>query len=493
MKCAESLADGVREREEKIATAAWKKSYFKTVISFNGPPGKLRGVLLALWDMSDPMGRSWHSLDSISRQSNTPKRTVQRYLDELAEGGWITKTQKTWSQLAIEQANLGFPLPGRHDDANAPVLILLTYKGKPAVEEMKLRIATDGHSGHDPRPKRPHGPVANLAHDPGNSVLATNKQDVGDPKHLQPPANSLIDHLEPAEREGWRALLKFYEQHYRRVYQARPTSAIPLQLAKPLGGHVADIAVLLRARLHAKDITIRLEDAIDRIADKAMGAWLESGGSDGKFLRKVAHRLSELQNDLPRRAKQALDTLVAEMTPKPEPRSANVVPFTPRNVIKHSSETPSSMLEQVRVKPVDCTDAPKCEVQAVSLQVLTTGQTTSESVQVKQSSTDAPRNDNTAVSSQVLPSRQTTGKLDQVKRVDGTDATEAYKLMERLRFPTWCDDKMALEMLHAKSIDEVVETVSRLRINEKSMTRPKIYAKIFIALYGPETRNDNRC
>ena len=480
MKCAESLADGVREREEKIATAAWKKSYLKTIIGTSGPPGKLRGVLLTLWDLSDPLGRTWHSLDSISQQSKTKKRTLQRQLDELEENGWITKTPMTWSQLAIEQANLNFPLPARHDDANAPVLILLTYKGKPAMEEMRLRVATNSQNGHDPRTKRSNGPMDKLAHDPGISVLAIHKQDVGDPG-APPPPSFLNNQLEPAEMEGWGALVHSYDLHYKRVYKARPTSEVPMWLAKPLGGHVADLAVVLRARLHARDVTISLEEAISRIADKAMGTWLDSKGSDGNFLRKVAHRMSELQNDLPRQARRAVDAILGEMTPNPEPRTANVVAFTPRNVVvKPSPElqplaevppTPQVIRHDEQfgfAKPNDCTDAPEPSAPAVSQQIPVKG--------------------------------QPTGKLDRVKPQDCTDAPssrvyEARKLLELLGKQGWCDEKMALEMLHARSLDVVVATISRLRIDEKSMTRPKIYAMIFIALYGPETRkdNDNHC
>lgn len=479
MTYAESRADGIREREDKIATTAWKKSYLKCVIGTNGPPGKLRAALITLWDLSDPMGRSWHSLHSISIHSRTAKRTLQRHLDELENKGWIKKTPMTWAQLALEQANLDFPLPARHDEANAPVLILLTFKGKAAMEEMKVRLATNSHNGHNPRPICPDRPLAKVANDPGNSVLAVNKQEVRDPEDRQSPPISLIRHLEPAESDGWHALLNSYDQHYHRVYGARPTAAIPMGLAKPLGGHVADLAVLLRARLHAKNVTISLEDAVCRIADKAMGTWLDSGGSDGKFLRKVGHRLSELQTDLPRRAKHAVDAILAEMSPQPEPRRANVVTFAPRNVL---------VKPQPATRQADCTDAPETSVAEGSSRILATGKQGQEK---QPDCTDAP--EITETSPRPEFARHATSKLDRVKPADCTDApakwaSDVPKLLERLGKPAWCDEKMALEMLHARSLDVVVETVSRLRINEKSMTRPKIYAMIFIALYGPVRR-----
>lgn len=572
MTCAKPLADGVREREEKIATAAWKKAYLKTAIGTNGPPGKLRGVLLTLWDLSDPMGRTWHSLHSISQQSKTKKRTLQRLLDDLEENGWITKTPMTWAQLAIEQANLGFPLPARHDDANAPVLILLTYKGKPAMDEMRLRVATDSQFGHDPRTKRSQAPMDKLAHDPEISVLAVNKQEVGDPKASQPPPAFLNNQLEPAELEGWGALLHSYDLHYKRVYKARPTSEVPMWLAKPLGGHIADLAVLLRARLQTRNVTISLEEAIGRIADKAMGTWLDSKGSDGSFLRKVAHRMSELQNDLPRQARQAVDAILGELSPKPEPRTANVVPFTPRTVVVkpnlelhpiievpntnppigreelHGSVKPNDStdapeenilavsarnsaerqtvgkLDQVKPsnctnaperdvpanssqisagrqaigelaqeKPNDCTDAPGWSVPAVSARNSIGRQTVGKLDQEKpKDCVDAPGPNAPASSPQILVPRQTTGKLAQVKRSDRTDAPqerviEARKLLDRLGKPTWCDETLAVEMLHARSADVVLSTISKLCIDEKSMTKPQIYAMIFIALYGPRS------
>lgn len=510
MTCAESLADGVREREDKIATAAWKKTYLKTLSGTNGPPGKLRAVLLALWELSDPMGRTWHSLRSISLQAKTPKRTVQRHLDELEDEGWIQKTPKTWAQLTLEQATLNFPLPYRDDEANAPVLILLTYKGKAAMEEMKLRIATPSQSGQNPRPNGRARPLAKVANDPDISVLDLQNKEVGDPRCRQAPPISSIGHLDPAESQGWQALLNAYDRHYIKTYIGRPTAPIPDELAKPLGGHIADVAVVLRARLHAKNVTISLEDAIGKIADKAMSAWLASPGSDGTFLRKVGHQLKALQIDLPRCAKQAVREILAEMSPPPLPRTTNVVTFTQRNVVVQPVPEPqlvagpapepsvqgvspqaSAIGEVNQVKQVDCTDTPEPSFPEASPQVPTNG----KADLVKQSDrTDAPIKQAIEASPQVL----TTGELDPVKRSNCTDAPEkrvsdARKLMVRLGKPTWCDEKMALEMLHAKSPDVVLETVSRLRIDEKSMTRPKIYAMIFIALYGPEARNDNRC
>lgn len=510
MTCAESLADGIREREDKIATAAWKKGYLKTIIGTNGPPGKLRGVLTALWELSDPMGRTWHSLRSISLQSKTPKRTVQRHLDELEDEGWVKRTPMTWAQLALEQANLEFPLPDRDDEANAPVLILLTYKGKAAMEEMKLRIATHSQSGRNPRPNCRARPIAKVANDPGISVLAVHNQEVGDPKHQQPPPISLISHLEPAEREGWHALLNAYDRHYRGVYDARPTAPIPMELAKPLGGHIADLAVVLRARLHARNVTISLEDANCRIADKAIGDWLSSKGSDGKFLLKVGHQLKALQLDLPNYAKHAVRAILAEMSPPPPPRTANVVAFTPRNIALKPALEPQPAARPVpepsspefspqiptngevdRAKPVARTDVPNLQPAEASPQARATG----ELDPVKPTNrTDTPEKQGAEAS----PKVPTTGKLDRVKPADCTDApdkqtADARKLMVRLGKPAWCDEKMALEMLHARPADVVFNTVSRLRIDEKSMTRPKIYAMIFIALYGPEARNDNRC
>lgn len=495
MKFAESLADGIREREDKIATAAWKKAYLKAVNGTNGPPGKLRGVLLALWDLSDPMGRTWHSLRSISLQSRTPKRTVQRHLDELEHKGWVTKTPMTWAQLALEQANLDFPLPARHDEANAPVLILLTYKGKAAREEMKLRIASNSQSGHNPRPNCPDGPLAKVANDPGISVLAVHNQEVGDPERSQPPPNSLIGHLDPAESHGWRAVLNAYDQHYRRVYKGRPTSEIPMGLAKPLGGHVADLAVVLRARLHANNVTIGLEDAIGKIADKAIGAWLDSAGSDGKFLRKVGHPISELQKDLPRRVRHAVDVILAEMSPQPAPRTANVVAFTPRGIVVKPAPESQPAAERAPEPSIPEASPNPATSELGTFEDFPKAPPTGKLDPVKRADcTDAPEPRLLKASTQV----PATSKRDSVKRQDCTDApdkqtSEARKLMVRLGKPDWCDEKMALEMLHARSADVVVETVSRLQIDEKSMTRPKIYAMIFIALYGPEARNDNRC
>jgi hypothetical protein len=339
--------------------------------------------------------------------------------------------------------------------------------------------------------------------------------------------------LEPAEREGWFALLNAYDRHYRGVYDARPTAPIPMELAKPLGGHIADLAVVLRARLHARNVAISLEDANCRIADKAIGDWLGSKGSDGKFLLKVGHQLKALQLDLPRYAKQAVRAILAEMSPPPPPRTANVVAFAPRNIaLKPAIEpqpaarpVPEPLVPEVppqlpvsgavdRAKPVDradapesraCeafgevdpvkradrTDAPEKQAAKASPEVSTTGKLDP----VKRADrTDAPEKQAAKASPEVL----TTGKLNLVKRADCTDApdkqtADARKLVDRLGKPAWCDEKLAREMLHARSADVVFETVSRLRIDEKSMTRPRIYAMIFIALYGPEARNDNRC
>jgi DNA-binding Lrp family transcriptional regulator len=535
MACAEPLADGIREREENKTSAAWKRPYLKAIIGSSGPPGRLRGVLTALWNLSDPMGRTWHSLRSIAHEAKTPKRTLQRYLDELEEEGWIKKTTMTWAQLALEQANFGFRLPARHDEANATVLIQLTFKGKLAMEEMEVRIVDGGHNGHNPRPKRSDRPMAKMAHDPGNSVLDVHNQSVRDPGHCQPPTNFSVGHLESTELEGWRALVGCYDIHYHRVYLARPTSEIPMRLAKPLGGHIADLAVVLRARLHERNVTISLEEAIYLIADKAMRAWLDSGGSDGKFLKKVAHRMSELQNDLPRRAKHALDAILAEMSPKPEPRTtaANVVAFAPRKPqpivevptapqVKPSDCADAHGPQQIpvtrkatgeldQVKPDDCTDAPTPHIHEVSQQIPATRKATGELDQAKPNDradareahvpkdcADAHETHDHEVSRQIPAARKAAGKLDQVKPNDRTDAPEkqasdAQKLVERLGKPAWCDENMAREMLHARSPDVVLETISRLRIDEKSMTRPKIFAMIFIALYGPEARNDNRC
>jgi hypothetical protein len=337
----------------------WKYAYEDLLWSKQKLPLNLRAILQVLLRLSDHLGRVWWSQAAIAEQAGCTVRTLRRLLPALEASGFAHVQAMTFRQLAVVQASLGLPLPGRNDDGQAPDLITLLVDGKPAKDlrpPSRKRVSSPGqvvlgsprtNLSFD-RPNQAVDPEDKSSDDP-RDLSADLYTNVGDPLGATHPSVNSVD----TEREGptpsfiapkkpetpspatsdetaWLALEAAYDAHYRRVYHARPTSK-PLAMESRLlmAGHLADMATLLHARFVERNVDVtRLEKPpVELLADEALRVWFDSAGTND-YLRRVSHRMGALPADLPYRARKALETLLERHAPKPEPRRA-AVPIIP--------------------------------------------------------------------------------------------------------------------------------------------------------------------
>ncbi len=326
---------------------AWKYAYEEFLWSKHKLPLNLRAILQVLVRLSDHLGRVWWSQAAIAEQAGCTVRTLRRLLPALESNGHARVERMTFRQLAVAQASLGLPLPGRSDDGQGPDLITLLFQGKPAVD---LRSATQRRlSGPGqvvravPRTSLSSGCTKNLGQ-PGDKLSADPRdfsadlyRNVGDPKNHTPPSStSFFDSKQantlpvqtkttaetPHETAAWQALDAAYEAQFKRVYHARPTSKpLPIESRMLMAGHLADMAILLRARFVERntDLSTLPKPPVELLADEALRAWFDSSGTND-YLRRVSHRMSALPADLPYRVRKAIDALLEQHAPKPEPR-----------------------------------------------------------------------------------------------------------------------------------------------------------------------------
>lgn len=321
-------ADGVRSE-----SGWWKPTYESLVFNDDGPKLKLRAILHTLLRFSDKHGRVWRGLPSLAEHMQCSERHLRRDLAALEADGWIQKVRTTWHHLCVEQADLKLPLPVRSDGGQAPDVITLCYKGTkgcdlPVLSRRKLALVRDVEGGQDdegpPRTRLTARTPDKMSTDQGiSSFSPENDQERGGSGLEQAPA---IVH--DGSKEGWDALLVAYNRHYLRVYQARPTREPDVTLVSVLGGHLADKAKVLQARLAEHKVTLSDSEAREMLAEQAMKAWLDHPGANG-FLRRTAHDLKRLVDDLPGFCQKALEKLIASLSPAPEPRRvAKVVPIS---------------------------------------------------------------------------------------------------------------------------------------------------------------------
>lgn len=329
----------------------WKYAYEDLLWSKQNLPLNLRAVLQVLLRLSDHLGRVWWSQAAIAEQAGCTVRTLRRLLPALETSGFARVEAMTFRQLAIVQASLGLPLPGRNDDGHAPDLITLLVQGNPAHElrpAPRKRTSSPGQIVLGPprtnlsfdRPNQAVDPEDSSSDDPRDLSVDLNRN-VGDPICTTHPSVPLVQedkkadapalHDKPVtprssctEETAWLALEAAYDAHYRRVYHARPTSKpLPMESRMLMAGHLADMATLLQARFVERNVDLsRLEKPpVELLADEALRVWFDSAGSND-YLRRVSHRMGALPADLPYRARKALENLLERHAPKPEPRRA---------------------------------------------------------------------------------------------------------------------------------------------------------------------------
>lgn len=337
---------------------AWKYAYEDLLWSKQTLPLNLRGILQVLLRLSDHLGRVWWSQPAIAEHAGCTVRTLRRLLPALEKSGFARVEAMTFRQLALAQAGLGLPLPGRNDDGQAPDLITLLVDGKPATN-LRPAFWTDGRRkrsdvAHVEATVRPSvtspgqtilsAPRTSLSSKPSENLPGPADKSSADPRDLSvdlyrnggdpiPSPHPSKPQLArcgttaasdnaPSTEAAWRALEEAYEQHYRRVYHARPTNKpLPTEARMLMAEHLAEMSTLLQARFAERNVNLQALGLapVQLLAEEALRVWFDSSGSND-YLRRVSHRMSALPADLPYRIRKAIDTLVERHAPKPEPR-----------------------------------------------------------------------------------------------------------------------------------------------------------------------------
>jgi hypothetical protein len=335
----------------------WKYAYENILWSKQGAPLNLplnlRAVLQVLLRLSDHLGRVWWSQAAIAEHAGCTVRTLRRLLPALEARGYARIEPMTFRQLALAQATLGLPLPGRNDDGQGPDLITLLVDGKLATglkPAARQKAVPRGQFVQGPPrtslsfavPENPLDPADNSSDDPRDLSVDLYRNG-GDPRKTPHPSKNVSsdEHEsakvrlvvptavetvttveEKSDKQAWPVLQAAYDSHYRRVYHARPTNK-PLAVESQLlmAGHLADMATLLQARFVERNIdpTTLDKSPIELLADEALRVWFDSSGTND-YLRRVSHRMSALPADLPYRVRKAIESLLERLAPKPEPR-----------------------------------------------------------------------------------------------------------------------------------------------------------------------------
>ena len=326
----------------------WKYAYEDVLWSKQKLPLKLRAILQVLLRLSDHLGRVWWSQPAIAELAGCTVRTLRRLLPALEASGYARIEPMTFRQLALAQAALGLPLPGRNDDGQAPDLVTLLVDGKPATDlrpTVRRRSSAPGQTVQgSPRtslstesPENVSEPADNMSSDPRDlSVdLYRNGGDPISPAHPIKPVLARCGTTPAftnaqANEHAWLVLQAAYEHHYRRVYHAKPTNKpLPIESRMLMADHLADMATLLQARFVERnvDVTQLEKPPVDLLADEALRVWFDSSGAND-YLRRVSHRMSALPADLPYRVRKAIEALLERLAPKPEPRKV-ITPVLP--------------------------------------------------------------------------------------------------------------------------------------------------------------------
>lgn len=368
-KHAPSISDSLNDGSQPKGRPGWKYAYEDVIWSKQNLPLKLRGLLQVLLRLSDHFGRVWWSQAAIAQHAGCTVRTVRRLLPALEASGHARVESMTFRQLALAQATLGLPLPGRNDDGQAPDLITLLMHGKPATDlrpAPRRRSAPGQIVQGPPRtnvstelPQNPFDPADSSSDDP-RDLSADLYRNGGDPRQKAHPIDVEIEKYGQAvgdapakpvansapvevstDEHAWLALEAAYDRHYRRVYHARPTNKpLSVESRMQMAGHLADMATLLRARFVERnvDVTALEKSPVELLADEALRVWFDSPGAND-YLRRVSHRMSALPADLPYRVRKAIEALLERLAPRPEPRRAAspVLPFV-RNVGRPAPE-----------------------------------------------------------------------------------------------------------------------------------------------------------
>lgn len=358
----------------------WKYAYEDLLWSKQKLPLNLRAVLQVLLRLSDHLGRVWWSQAAIADHAGCTVRTLRRLLPALEARGYARIEPMTFRQLAVVQATLGLPLPGRNDDGQSPDLITLLVDGKIATSlKLAPRRRTVAPGQFVPGPPRtslsldvqenPVDPADNSSDDPRDLSVDLYRNG-GDPSSTAHPSKNVSRdeqslkmvlrvvpaHAEPVmsvekktDDHAWVVLQAAYDLHYRRVYHARPTNK-PLSVESQMlmAGHLADMATLLQARFVERNVDVTTLDKppIELLADEALRVWFDSSGTND-YLRRVSHRMSALSADLPYRVRKAIESLLERNAPKPEPRRAS----TPVLPLAHLVGRPLPAMMQPNASP----------------------------------------------------------------------------------------------------------------------------------------------
>jgi Helix-turn-helix domain len=329
----------------------------------------LRGALLTLLRLSDPLGRVWWSQSSLAKKFGCCARTIRRLLHVLVERGYLRREAQTFASLTEEQRALGLPAPERNDEGRAPSVLTLLVDGELACKldgpkrssAKRSSKRTDEQGGQDkPRPgvarTAPHGQVVQggprtkvleipsdkNADDLSGSTLLNRKVE-GDQERAPDSSSNgdgegMADDVEPADEpprgpdtsqvpskhEAWQALDAAYDAHYRRTYGTRPLNKlVSPDVREALATCLVESAEAFEASLRARGVDAKTFEIkpCALLVNEALRTWFDTPGGNN-YLRRVSHPLGALRQDLPYHLRKATKTQLELHTPKPEPRRA---------------------------------------------------------------------------------------------------------------------------------------------------------------------------
>ncbi|HVK70410.1 MAG TPA: helix-turn-helix domain-containing protein, partial [Polyangium sp.] len=331
----------------------WKPAIFGRVR--DNLRGQRQLVMAALVRFAGPDGRCWVSMSTLAREAGVDIKTARRHVAALHEEGRFLRVElMTWARLGATMRAAGRPEPRKDNNQSAPYLYtVLDGHGRQAsgLPEHERRGRPELRRASPPRPARPE--VRRTVPEPktrGSGVgmgyqlweargLPKLVAESSDPPDQNPKegaeslARSATEHPTPLVsssrgegepwREAWAALVETYGAHFRRVYEAPPVSPRGLKPDDPreCGEHLAALANSLAARLRDRfGVEHDGPAALRALADRIMGIWFAREGSNG-YLKREAHPLRALCEELPGRAREACQAIVRDHKPKPPPRT----------------------------------------------------------------------------------------------------------------------------------------------------------------------------
>ena len=310
--------------------------------------GQRHDVMEALVRLSGSDGRCWVAMATLAEEARVNIKTARRHVHALAKAGRFLRADvMTWAQLCADRRAAGKRIPYTNNNRNAPYLFaILDGQGRPASElpegERLHRLPPLWKTGR-PQARTTRGGVvsepktSDLGAVEGSQLWESRGLPTLGVEYSDPPDQSLKESADAPTRTraeqhaslsgsstedqsqaAWEAILDAYAVHYRRMYQASPTTPRRLKPEDPreAGKYLSEKAGVLAERIKVLEL-----EAVRMLADRTLGIWLDRKGAND-FLVRESHPLWALCQELPARANEAFKALVRE-------HGAKVAPKTP--------------------------------------------------------------------------------------------------------------------------------------------------------------------